>query len=482
MRTACHKCAICLTGVFLLNGCQLVPDPDPHSSVASVSKTSAYVYYAPEEADEAIKQSEWWKGIGGSELAGQVNQLLENNFELAEARQRVNQAWENANQRRADRLPAVTSSFDASRSRSANPLGEFSWNDRLSTGLAASFDLDVFGNARSSHRAAWLNAKAAELNYQATEQAFIAALAKSWVAAAITQDRLDLALETAESYQTTYKLTSERHRAGSAGTSASDVLIAEQNLDAALADIPRLETQLVTQLMIIDQQLGELPGTTAQSFKGDIRIEPVFTAPIGMSAPQLLSRPDVASAELSYLAALQDIGAARASLLPGLSLTASLSFQDEELADLFDWDRYIASIAGSLTQPVFQGGRLRSRLRLEESQAEELATAYARFALGALNEVETALAQQSGFLREWERLRKALRSAESSHEIALNRYRQGLLPLLSVLETQRGLTNALQSILSVQQSLLESRIDLHLSLGGTWFAPNENSPATTGKK
>jgi len=187
----------------------------------------------------------------------------------------------------------------------------------------------------------------------------------------------------------------------------------------------------------------------------------------------------VAAAELSYRAALEDVGSARASLLPGLSLSSSLSFQSNDASDLFDFDDYIANLAGSLSQPIFQGGRLRSQVRLEESQARELATAYARVALSALSEVENALARQAGSLREREQLNDALNSARDANALAQNRYRQGLLPLLSVLETQRALTNAQQNILLAEQRLVDARIDLYLSLGGVWF---ENEAAKTWRE
>lgn len=140
-----------------------------------------------------------------------------------------------------------------------------------------------------------------------------------------------------------------------------------------------------------------------------------------------------------------------------------------DVSELFDPRDYIASLAASLAQPVTQGGRLRAQLRLEESQARELATAFARVALSALSEVETALAQQAGALLELEGLNRAVETAREASGIAQIRYGQGLQPLLSILETQRGLNNALQNRILAQQRLLDSRIALHLSLGGAWF-------------
>ena len=193
------------------------------------------------------------------------------------------------------------------------------------------------------------------------------------------------------------------------------------------------------------------------------------SVPVGLPSALLASRPDVAAAELRYRAALEDVGAARADLYPMLTLTASLTFQDTNLSDLFDWDDYLANLAGSLTQPIFQGGRLRSAVRLQKAEADELAAVFARTSLNALLDVETALAEQRGFAEQVLRLRDAVKSAAIADELAQTRYRQGLETLLSVLETQRSLNNARESLILTEQSLLRARIDLYLSLGGVWF-------------
>lgn len=467
--SALHVCLASVAAILFLNGCATVPKPEEPAEVAAISGTESYLSYTPESDVVPTQQIMWWQYIGGDELAGQVARLLTHNFELREARQRLLQTRERARQARAARLPVAGAEIGVSANRTSDLFGDYSWSDGYSAGLSVNYDTDIFGGLRATERAAQLLGESAHLNYIASEQQSIAALAKSWVAAATLKRRLALAREFAESYRETYRLTDDRYQVGSASASATDVLIARQNLEAALADIPSVETQLATQLLAIDKQLGMVPGATAESFQGEAVVEDAMIAPVGLPASLLVARPDVAAAELTYRAALEDIGAARADLLPGLSLSGALSFQNSDPSGLFNIDEYIANLAASFAQPVFQGGRLRSQLRVEQSEAEELATAYAREALAALTEVETALAQQAGLLDELSQLRKALHSAEKSNQIAQDRYRQGLQPLLSILETQRGLNNAQLNIVLAEQQILEARINLHLSLGGSWF-------------
>lgn len=471
------RCVVFVFAAGLFSACSTTPAPEFPATIETISEVPEYSEFPDAEVGAVADPNLWWRDIGGSELADWVTLLRSNSFELSEARERVEQARELARQALGGRLPGASVDLGGSYNRTSDLFGNFDWGDQYTAGLVASWDTDIFGGLRTAHRAALLSAEAARLNYLATENRSIEALARAWITAAILQRRLALAKETAANYRTTYNVTEQRYNSGSSSTSATDVLISRQNLEAALAEIPAIETQLATQLLAVDQQLAMVPGTTAASFRGNMTVSRAMMMPVGFPATLLTARPDVAAAELSYRAALEDIGTARADLLPSLTLSASFSFQEDDPADLFDLDRYIASLAASLMQPIFQGGRLRSRVRVEESQARELATAYARIALSAFSEVETALVRQSGALRELEQLEKTLKSAQDSNQIAQFRYLEGLQPLLAVLETQRGLTNAQQSIISAEQSLLEARIALHLALGGSWFEGMKRQPS-----
>ncbi|MGF1453821.1 MAG: efflux transporter outer membrane subunit [Alphaproteobacteria bacterium] len=457
--------------VIGLSACTLTPEATPPTIIPDIETLPRYLNeQQSDEGTTTLNQSiAWWRRIGGPDLDHLVEQLIARNFDLAEARARVRQAEARTRQARSGRLPAISANGEASRTRSQGLDGSFSWSDGYAVGASGSWAADIFGGIRTAERSARLAAAAARASYGTSEQQQIAALAKSYVAAATLQRRLALALSIAESFRVTYQLTDERYQAGSRSVTASDVQIAKQNLDTALVDIPDLQTQLTTQLLAIDAQLARLPGTTARSFRGTLNVDRTPQVPVGLPATLLTQRPDVATAELRYRAALEDIGSARADLFPALTLTASLTFQDEDLSGLFSWQDHIANLAGSLVQPVFQGGRLRAAIKLERAEAEELAAAYGRTAITAVTEVETALAEQAGFAEQLRRLESAVTSAQTSNEIAQRRFREGLNTILSVLETQRSLNNTRQSVLLTEQALLNARIDLFLSLGGAWF-------------
>ncbi|MEL7042971.1 MAG: TolC family protein [Pseudomonadota bacterium] len=478
-----------LLGAALLSaattGCAMTPDPMQPLLIDNLSQQETYLGAVSNEAGQPQMLS-WWSSTGGSELDDLVAVLRAQSFILKEANLQAEQALQSAKIARGQRLPSLTALGDVSTVRGPDFAGDFSWSEAYSAGLIFDFNADIFGAFRATERSAKLNALASQLSVQATEQREIAILAKNWVSAITLQKRLNLAERTAESFRSTYELTDQRYTGGSTTASASDVQIALQNLDTALSDIPQIETDLTNQLLILDEQLARSPGQTEETFKGGVELLSPISLPIGRPANLLANRPDVAASELRYLAALEDVGAARANLYPALSLSASLTFQADTPGEIFDWDEYIASLANSITAPVFQGGRLKAQIQIEQARATELATAFARTMLAAVIDVEIALSDLDGLKRQRILLHNAFDTARVSNELAQGRYRQGLASILSVLETQRSLDLAEQNLILADQAIANAHIDLFLSLGGEWTAQDEtafaqSSPEFDGK-
>lgn len=461
----------------VLSGCSLVPAADPPEIIQEIRNVGQYQGAETATNNTATEYMHWWRSIGGNELDQYVSRLMLNSISLKESRLKAQQANYAARVAFGQRLPSVNLVTDISSSRRQDPTGEYAASQNYAAALNVDLNTDIFGGLRSFERAAKLNVIASELSVTANEQREIAILAKNWISAATLRRRLELAVSIADSYRTTYQLTKKRYEAGSTNVSATDVQIALQNFETAMIDIPLLETDLTQQLLNIDEQLVHLPGTTQQTFEGKFPKIADDYIPLGVPATLLRARPDVAIAELNYLAALQDVGAARASLYPSISLSASLTFQAETPSDVFDWDRHVASLANSLLAPIFQGGRLRAQLRFEEVQAEELAHSFGKAALAAITDVEIVLAEMNGLQAQLARLKTAGDTAKLSNQLVQGRYNQGLSSILTVLETQRSYNATQQNILLTEQAIANSRVDLFYSLGGNWAG--QASPSNT---
>lgn len=238
LRVGAFVSAIAILG----SGCALTPDGAVPPTVQTLQSTDEFTFIGDRDESRPATQIEWWSEIAGAGLGASVERLRTHNFDLIEAAERVTQAELRARQSRGSRLPSVGADAGGSYGRGPVAPSGFAWDDSYSGGLTASFDTDIFGQLRARARSAALTAEATRLNFLATEQQLVAVMTQSWVNAATLQRRLDLANEIADSYRVTYTLTDERYDTGSRNTSASDVQIARQNLEAALADIPDLET------------------------------------------------------------------------------------------------------------------------------------------------------------------------------------------------------------------------------------------------
>ena len=172
------------------------------------------------------------------------------------------------------------------------------------------------------------------------------------------------------------------------------------------------------------------------------------------------------TAERRLAATTARVKEAKAALFPRIALTTSGGGTSAELEDLLSSQFNVWAIAGNFAQPIFQGGRLRANVRLNEARAREALENYAATALQAFAEVENALANE-GLLRA-----RALNLAEAEQEstaalkLAEERYRSGLEDFVTLMEAQRRAFESQSQLLAVRRELLSNRIDLHLALGG----------------
>jgi outer membrane protein TolC len=152
--------------------------------------------------------------------------------------------------------------------------------------------------------------------------------------------------------------------------------------------------------------------------------------------------------------------------LPAISLTGAYGSQSNELDSLLAGDSVVWSIAGHIVQPIIQGGRLRANVALSDAREREAAEAYIGTVLTALSEVETALARDAFLARRTASLSRAAEAAEEARRIGINRYRAGLVPFITVLESQQRAIDARSAYITTRRARLDNRVDLHLALGG----------------
>jgi len=200
--------------------------------------------------------------------------------------------------------------------------------------------------------------------------------------------------------------------------------------------------------------------------------------PVGVPAEILSRRPDLVAAEQRLFATGASLTQANASLYPQFSLTASGGTSTSDLSGLLSGDSVVWNVAANLTQPVFQAGRLRAKVRLQRANLKAAEEAFRSTMLKAMGEVENALDAGQQLAAMDEALGIAYEQSDAAEQVAQERYDRGLTTVITLLETRRRAISAESQWRTVRRRQLENRINLHLALGGGFESMNHNETAS----
>ena len=418
-----------------------------------------------------LTTDDWWQGFGDRELSELINEALQKNFDLLDALARVEEAVAEARIAGADLSPQVDFTLNAARSKQTFFGIEIPGHDdnfitsrfnRLETMFNLSWELDVWGRIRAGRESALANVEGSEADLRAVRQSLAAQICRTWFQLTEARQQLALASATADSFRTSSDWIRERYQQGV--RPPLDLRLALSNLSGAEALVQRRRAELDQLTRQLEILLGRYPAGVIEA-PGELPAL-ASTAPAGLPANLLTRRPDVAFAERRLASSVALLEQARSALLPRISLTTGGGTASNELKNLVDPDFGIWSFGGNLVQPLLQGGRLLAGVDLAEAQRHRALAAYGKTVLRAYSEVETALSAE-GFLAARETaLVEAAKQSRGARQLAEEQYRAGLVEVLTLVESQRLELEAKSELLGVRRQRLETRVNLHLSLGG----------------
>ncbi|MEC5399645.1 efflux transporter outer membrane subunit [Uliginosibacterium sp. H1] len=407
----------------------------------------------------------WWQNFGSGELSELVREALSNSPDIKVSIQRVRQAELAMNNAGAAQLPSVNATGGTNWRRNF-PSGGGGGTDSEGTSLSlgASYEVDLWGRLAAQSDAASANFDASRFDQQTARLTLASSVANAYFQVVGLRTRIAYTRESLAIAERVMTVVDARYRNGVA--SSLDVARQENAVISARAALLPLEQQERQALTALALLLGRTPGTVQI---GARELMPLTVPQVGAGLPAelLTRRPDLASQEASLRAADANITAARAALLPSLSLTGSAGISTGNLLSL-------ASPAGSvglglgLAQSIFDGGRLRNQVSITESRRIELVENYRKAILTALKEVEDALGSVDRTARQEALQEQSRQRSARALELGLLRYKEGADDLLSVLESQRSLFQAQDSLAQLRQSRLTTAVDLYKALGGGW--------------
>jgi len=344
--------------------------------------------------------------------------------------------------------------------------------DSYGLSFDVSWEIDVWGRLRDGASAAIADYEAASADLDGARLSLAANTAKSWFRATTARQQLTLAEETVASFESTVDLVRSRFESGI--SSSLELRLALANAASARALRSFRAQELEQSVRSLEVLVGDYPANKLETV--DVLPELTGTVPAGLPSELLIRRPDIIAAERRLAASDLRVVEARKGLLPSLRLTGSAGTASSDLSNIVAADYSVWSIIGGLTQPLFQGGRLKANLERSKAEAEGIYFSYSKTILTAFQEVENTLAGEK-FLssRERELLEAALQS-DGAQLLAEAEYAAGLTEIITVLESQRRALNAKIEYLSIREQRLRNRVDLHLALGGD-FGPSTTEVA-----
>jgi len=433
------------------------------------------------QASETVPFEDGWVAdFKDDSLETLITEALEHNYNLKAAAARVEAAHASFQSANAGWKPTLNLSQNDSRTKTVfNPFAgtlQSRYINRFDLGVNLSWELDVWGRLRSQSRAALADLEAAETVYMSAYLSLAANTAGAWFNLVESELQVRLNEETLESFEANLQVVEESFRRGIPNR-ALDVRLTRANVESARSNLALRKRQRDAAKRALETILGRYPSAEMEVTSDLPSLE--NTVPTGLPSELLLRRPDILTAERQLAAATERLKASKRSLLPSIRLTSSAGTTSNELADLLDPERLAMSLAGSLSQPLYQGGRLRANIRLSDARVKEAMAQFSQTVLTAFQEVETLLAAENFLLEQETALRVSTTESIEAETLAKEQYERGLVDIITVLESERRAFNARSSLLNLSNLRLQNRLDLYLALGGHF---SEEWPVDTGEE
>jgi len=436
------------------------PPTQPPGPAAGATTTGG------QKAPASLGDEKWWEVFEDKELQGLIRTALENNYDVRIAAARVLEAQAQVGIVRADQFPTLSAGGNVSSQQTpkVGPIPSFEITQGQ-VNTAAAWNLDFWGKYRRATEAARANLLANKWAQKEVIATLVASVATDYFVLRQLDLQLEISKRTLSSRRDSLQLTQTLEQHGI--NSLLDVRQSEQLVYTAAAEVPDLERQITQEENAISILLGRNPGDIPRGLK--LTEQPhAPEVPVGLPSSLLARRPDILQAEENLIAANAQIGVARAAYFPQISLTGTAGYQSVALTNLFSGPAGVWNVVASVSQPIFEGGRLKSNVRLAEAQREQLVLTYQQVIQGAFRDVSNALVayrKNREFRIQQEHLTESAQDAARLSEV---RFKAGTTDYLEVLTNNTNYFSAELNLAQAEGNELIALVQLYQALGGGW--------------
>jgi multidrug efflux system outer membrane protein len=430
------------------------------------------LYRAQSTTDTTTIATMPWESLfADTVLKALVREGLYQNLNLKVAVQKIAEAQAALGQTKAAFLPNLSGNASVTRSKQSAASLDYPPGTVINTlytayqlGLSTTWEADVWGQLSSAKKAAYANLLQTDAAKRAIQTQLIANIADNYYALLAYDKELEILEQTLQNRIKDVE-TMKALKEGDVVNGAA-VVQSEANRYAAEVAIPDVKRSIRETENAIDILVGRPPGALNRTKLDDQ--QPITNLQTGIPAQLLKNRPDVQQAEYTFRSAFENTNVARTYFYPAFTITASGGFSNLQLKDFFI-NSVFYNIAAGLTQPIFNQGINKARLKTAQAQQLEALYNYQQTLLTAGQEVSNALyAYQSGVEKDGSRSKQIaalLKSVDYTEQLL--RY-SSATNYTDVLTSEQNLLAAQLSGVNDRLQQLQAIVDLYRALGGGW--------------
>ncbi|HEY1732613.1 MAG TPA: efflux transporter outer membrane subunit [Terriglobales bacterium] len=454
-----------------LSACKLGPNyqrpplavPGEYRGVAPDAATQQPSAAAQQQAAEDFAQMKWWTVFQDETLQALIKAALADNYDMRIAAARILEASANLGITRANQFPTLNGNFSIVNQRSTPFYGGSPTID--TAGLQLNYIVDFWGQYRRATEAAKAQLLATIYGRDVVQTTLISLVAQNYFLLRQYDAQLTYSKETVDADQQILKLNTIKYKGGDAAI--TDVYQAQVLVQQAEAEVISLTQAIEQTENNISLLLGKNPQAIqrGQSLMDQAHLPEV---PVGLPSALLERRPDVRRDEESLVAANANVGVAKALFFPQIALTGEFGAQSIAISSFLAGPATFWAIGGQITQPIFQGGRIRANYHLAWAQRDEAELNYKKTVLQAFGDVSNSLVGYTDSRKYRMKIQEQTDTYRETARLATVRYQGGVTSFLEVLVTEQDYFTSELQLSQAWFQEMQNYVQLYQSLGGGW--------------
>ncbi|MGI9316961.1 MAG: efflux transporter outer membrane subunit, partial [bacterium] len=461
---------VVLSGCFSVGPDYETPDFDTPEAWGAVLEGGL----TAEELDPEVLAT-WWTTLGDERLNTLIDRAIEANLDLRTAEAQLRQARAQRGVAGSERFPTIGAGASVNRADQSDNVLPLGTTTLYSTSFDAAWELDVFGGRRRAIEAADADLLAAQEARRDVLISVLAEVAVNYVELRTFQLQLEVAQKNLDTQVETLEIVQAQYDAGA--VTGLDLNRAVSNVSNTRSEIPRLNQSVAEIKNRLAVLIGEPPGTLNTELEQQEPLPvPETRVAVGIPAETLRRRPDVRRAERQLAAETARIGVATAELYPQFRLNGTIGLESLSLSSLTESDSRAYGVGAGVRWNVFNGGRVRQQIEVQNAIQEQAMVRYEASILTALEEVDNAITALTEEQLRYRELSNSAEAALRAAEIAEMRYEAGATDFLSVLDAQRSLLSVQSQQASSEGTIVSNLVRLYKALGGGWIPEQPEQP------